>query len=821
MREEAGVRKVGKWHEITKKKRVCLVVAVAGIGLAAVGIYLWGGTQGRHAAAQEAPVQEAQAQIGTISDTIVGTGNLQYEEGTSITIPSGIVVDAVNVEENECVSKGDVLAVVNQVSVLRAMENVQEEMDELDEQIDDSKDDADSQSVTAKTEGTVKKIYVQEGQDIADCMMEQGALLLLSIDGSADGEEEEDELAVTAVSGTVEEICVSEGDSVYTGTTLLKIANDGQSLEYQEQMAKRKELAQNLKNLIALSESGVITAETDGIIQSVNISAEGGADVEENIQGSQSAATVVGKTETSGYLTTALGSAEVSKKAVALVGSAGIVKQAATAAESTELSKQAVIAVGSAQSSEGSDAAEDSGQEPQDTAKEEKILSLKITDSGNSNQEILVMESPKTGYAPQTLLRAEDGSYQGQISWKPGDKKFAAETSYQAYVTLTAGEGYLFTNSSVVQVETGVLSGLSVASNGKELSFCITYPFTAAEKQNSQNEDIEKNNDGSTEENNKSNNTGDTERNNNENGTGGTEQNNKNEESEGEKAENGKTGGNNAESGVAGGSNTVNEAEAGNTGGARNTSASGGQNVSLTASSASASQGSSQSSSTENTDTDSEVAIFTIASSDTMVLSVNVDELDINSVSQGQQAEITLDAIEDETFTGTVTKVGSSAGSSSGGVAKYTVEVEIPGDERMKEGMNASATITVKEQENVVTIPINALQERGTKVFVYTQTDSDGNLSGEQEVTTGLSDGNTVEITEGLSEGDKVYYQRVGNISGDRNSQGFGNMEGGPKGNMGDMPEGGGMPGGGEMPGGGMQGGGKMSSGGGTPGDRQ
>lgn len=778
------MKKVGKWHQMTRKRKtVCFVVGVTGIGLASLGIYFGGGIQGRNAAAQDVPIQEAQAQIGTISNTIVGTGNLQYEEGTSVTIPSGIVVDEVNVEENEYVSKGDVLAVVNQVSVLRAMENVQEEMDELDEQIDDSKDDTDSQSVTAKTEGTVKKIYVQEGQDIVDCMMERGALLLLSIDGSADGEEEEeDELAVTAASGTVEEICVSEGDTVYAGTTLLKVAAAGQSLEYQEQMAKRKELAQNLQNLIALSKSGVITAETDGVIKSVNVSAEVSTEGEEDIQDSQSTATVVGKT--SGYVTTAA-IAEVPKEA--------------------------------------SDTMEENVQEPQDGAKKEEILSLEVTDSGNSSQEVLVMESPKTGNVPQTILCAEDGSYQGQISWKPGDKKFAAETSYQAYVTLAAGEGYLFTDSSIAQVKTGVLSGLSVTSTGKALSFCITYPFTAAEKQSSQNEDIKKDNDGGTEEERKSDKTGTTEGNN--NGNGGKEENNKIAEAEGENAG---VGGNNVENGAGGGSNAGNEAATGIVSGAGKSSVSGGQNVSLTAAGVSSSQDSSQensqSSSAENTNSDSEVTAFTIVSSDTMVLSVNVDELDINSVSQGQQAEITLDAIENENFTGIVTKVGSSAGS-SGGVAKYTVEVEIPGDERMKEGMNASATITVEKRENAVTIPVNALQERGTKVFVYTQADSDGNLGGEQEVTTGLSDGSTVEITEGLSEGDKVYYQRVGNISGERNFQGFGNMEGGPKGNMGDMAEGGGMPGGGEMPSsrrsGGEMPGGKRNESSETSGSRQ
>ncbi len=57
----------------------------------------------------------------------------------------------------------------------------------------------------------------------------------------------------------------------------------------------------------------------------------------------------------------------------------------------------------------------------------------------------------------------------------------------------------------------------------------------------------------------------------------------------------------------------------------------------------------------------------------------------------------------------------------------------------------------------MLTIPVDALQERGDTVFVYTELDSDTNTpSGEVEVTTGLSDGTTVEIQSGLSEGDTV-----------------------------------------------------------------
>ena len=111
----------------------------------------------------------------------------------------------------------------------------------------------------------------------------------------------------------------------------------------------------------------------------------------------------------------------------------------------------------------------------------------------------------------------------------------------------------------------------------------------------------------------------------------------------------------------------------------------------------------------------------------------------------------------------------------------------------------------ILSQEPVITLEasvsgrvklIYALQEKGSRVFVYTKQDEDGTLSGEQEVTTGLSDGTTVEITEGLSEGDAVYYNKTGNTKDSSSDQGgFGGGDGGPGGNGGpggDMPSGGG-----------------------------
>ena len=183
------------------------------------------------------------------------------------------------------------------------------------------------------------------------------------------------------------------------------------------------------------------------------------------------------------------------------------------------------------------------------------------------------------------------------------------------------------------------------------------------------------------------------------------------------------------------------------------------------------------------------VTAFTISPDESMMISISVDELDILSVAEGQSADVTFDALENQTFTGTITGISNTA-NVNGGVAKYTVDIEVPKDENMRVGMNASATIKVEDKQDILLLPSIALQERGDSVFVYTEQAEDGTLSGEVEVETGLSDGTNVEIVNGLSEGDTVYYTRVGN---DSSESGFGRGERGDF-NRGDMPDMGNMP---------------------------
>lgn len=164
-----------------------------------------------------------------------------------------------------------------------------------------------------------------------------------------------------------------------------------------------------------------------------------------------------------------------------------------------------------------------------------------------------------------------------------------------------------------------------------------------------------------------------------------------------------------------------------------------------------------------------------------LTFEMSIDELDIQNVQVGQKVEVTADAFEEQTFTGTVTNV-SLQSSYSNGVTTYPVTVTLDETGELLPGMNVDGTIQIAESENALVIPVDALM-RGNQVYVKDDTvteAADGVPAGFRavQVTTGLTNDSFVEIMEGLSEGDEVY---IDPSSKDSDSTGAMMMEmGGP-----------------------------------------
>lgn len=148
--------------------------------------------------------------------------------------------------------------------------------------------------------------------------------------------------------------------------------------------------------------------------------------------------------------------------------------------------------------------------------------------------------------------------------------------------------------------------------------------------------------------------------------------------------------------------------------------------------------------------------ILFVTPQDTMTMSITVDEQDIGKLFVGRTAEVAVDVLKGETFIAEVTEVGVT-GTSDGGNSKYTVELTLPRGEKMLAGMNATASFAAAATENVLVIPVAALAESGSDTVVYTKRSGD-NLSAPVSVTTGVSDGEFVEILSGLEEGDSFFY---------------------------------------------------------------
>lgn len=139
---------------------------------------------------------------------------------------------------------------------------------------------------------------------------------------------------------------------------------------------------------------------------------------------------------------------------------------------------------------------------------------------------------------------------------------------------------------------------------------------------------------------------------------------------------------------------------------------------------------------------------------------MSVDELDVRSVKVGQKVEITADAIEGKTFTGTVTNI-SLESSQSNGVTNYPVTVTLDEVGDLLPGMNVDGRIILDEVTDTLMVPVDALM-RGNRVYVKddTVTQAQGSVPAgfrSVEVETGLVNDEYVEIISGLSEGVTVY----------------------------------------------------------------
>ena len=192
----------------------------------------------------------------------------------------------------------------------------------------------------------------------------------------------------------------------------------------------------------------------------------------------------------------------------------------------------------------------------------------------------------------------------------------------------------------------------------------------------------------------------------------------------------------------------------------------------------------------------SSTTVATIYDLSALTFEMSIDELDVLNVEVGQKVEVTADALEGQTFTGTVTNV-SLESAYSNGVTTYPVTVTMDEMGDLLPGMNVDGVIILDEAQDVLAVPSGALM-RGNQVYVKDDsvTERQGPVPAgfrAVEVETGVISDSYVEIKSGLEEGDVVYVAETVSNTGGFMMMGPGGM-GGEPGGMGGGP--GGMGGG-------------------------
>ena len=192
--------------------------------------------------------------------------------------------------------------------------------------------------------------------------------------------------------------------------------------------------------------------------------------------------------------------------------------------------------------------------------------------------------------------------------------------------------------------------------------------------------------------------------------------------------------------------------------------------------------------------------MLTIADMSRIEVRVDVSETDISKVKIGDTTAIDADAYRNRKFKGIVSKIavssaksGLTSSTSTDQVTNYTVHILIlpssyadleqshTGKFPFKPGMSASVEIQTNRQDNILSVPVNAVTTRDWPdsvrnnakttsandnirqvVFVYDSMKQEAVL---RDVKTGLQDNKYLEVTEGLKENESVVVAPYGAIA--------------------------------------------------------
>lgn len=142
--------------------------------------------------------------------------------------------------------------------------------------------------------------------------------------------------------------------------------------------------------------------------------------------------------------------------------------------------------------------------------------------------------------------------------------------------------------------------------------------------------------------------------------------------------------------------------------------------------------------------------LLTLIDTAKMIITLQVDETDIAKVKAGQEVDLSLDAYPNQSFKGKVVRIAPQAVQQNN-ISIFNVEVELANqDGRIRAGMTADGEILVAREENVLLVPLAAVQRQGRSPAVLVV---ENGQPRRVPVELGLDDGVNAVVKSGLTEG--------------------------------------------------------------------
>jgi HlyD family secretion protein/macrolide-specific efflux system membrane fusion protein len=153
-------------------------------------------------------------------------------------------------------------------------------------------------------------------------------------------------------------------------------------------------------------------------------------------------------------------------------------------------------------------------------------------------------------------------------------------------------------------------------------------------------------------------------------------------------------------------------------------------------------------------------ALLVVADLSTLIVKIDLNQIDVARVRLGQAATVTLDALPGHSYTAKVTKIAPGSVRPPGkDMDVFPVEATLEqADAQIKPGMTADVRIHLEEKPAVISLPVEAVLREGQKTFVTrVGADEKGRPRPEKiEVAVGARNDRAMEIVSGLVEDDRV-----------------------------------------------------------------